>query len=555
MFIKKFNRSLAKLLNIGGIHSWYTKRKLRSLLKDAIGAEVPENFRSDPESFVYVATSCLPYHVSGYTTRTQEILKALSKVVPHLYVLTRTGYPWDRRDSLSVPEMIPTDDRLGLCSNVVDGITYDHIPYPKNNRITANYADEASRVFERYFMTNHISCVHAASNHVNALPALIAARRLGIPFQYEMRGLWELTRISRDPSFAKSNNFKLGLDLEAFVASNADTVFVISQALGEYIHKNWGISKNRIKLLPNCAEINSDSDPKPATENFSGIFASSKPECDRKYSSKISPDSENGDHTTPIDFSPNSIEVTLSEVQLSEEPSSEVQSSGVPLSKVQLSEVALSTEIPTTTSTSGVPSAFSSVTQQLLIGYAGSLIVYEGIQILLRAISILVHSMKISNVHLCIIGDGEYRSTLEKLSSDLGINDYVSFLGRLSPAEARAKQSEFSLVCIPRENFEVCRIVPPIKLAEAMAKGKCVLVPDLPVFNQELSLEGDRNKSGCLFFKAGDPEDLARTLKKCVDHSEVLSCLGEIARGYVARHRSWQQYVPYIYPGYVQEVK
>ncbi len=50
------------------------------------------------------------------------------------------------------------------------------------------------------------------------------------------------------------------------------------------------------------------------------------------------------------------------------------------------------------------------------------------------------------------------------------------------------KQS--ALVCLPRKPFEVCRIVPPIKLVEALAMAKPVIVPDLPVFRDELGNSG-----------------------------------------------------------------
>ena len=107
--------------------------------------------------------------------------------------------------------------------------TSTHSRTPRNNRFTALYAAQASAVLEAHARNTRAAVIHAASNHVNALPALIAARRLGLPFQYEMRGLWELTRASRQPGFKNSHNYHLGLELEGFVAAHADRVFVISE--------------------------------------------------------------------------------------------------------------------------------------------------------------------------------------------------------------------------------------------------------------------------------------------------------------------------------------
>ena len=546
-------------LQISFIHSWFTFHKLNKLVKQKTNRDVLRNFLPKDENFLYVPASCLPYHISGYTTRTHEILKALANAIGDIsrtniettnsyenvssnttnhkfldvkiFVLTRTGYPWDRKDSLVYPD-------AGKDYNILDGIRYDHLKTPKNSKLTALYAEEASLEFEKYIVKNHISCVHAASNHVNALPALIAAKRLGISFQYEMRGLWELTRISRQPEFAKSHNFKLGLDLEAFVAKHADRVFVISNQLSLYIQKNWGIPKEKIFLLPNCADVD-----------------------------KLKPDTsieENSKEKSDLTIEDCDTESALLSKDLS----------------------SLSSDVNNEKNSEN----FINATSKIVIGYAGSLIVYEGLQTLLKAMDILVNR-KNMNIHLNIIGDGEYRNTLEELARSLGLNNNVTFFGRLSPLEAKNKQDECSLICIPREPFEVCQIVPPIKLVEAMAKGKCVVVPDLPVFVDELSIvdnvtnnkaldsnslsisnsnfessskvhsakqlsleELSNNDSGCIFFRSGNFENLAEVLANHLSNLDELVKRGIKAREYAIKNRQWKMFVPFIFPNFKNQL-
>lgn len=546
-------------LQISFIHSWFTFHKLNKLVKQKTNRVVLGNFLPKKENFLYVPASCLPYHISGYTTRTHEILKALANAIGDIsrtniettnsyenvssnttnhkfldgkiFVLTRTGYPWDRKDSLVYPD-------AGKDYNILDGIRYDHLKTPKNSKLTALYAEEASLEFEKYIVKKHISCVHAASNHVNALPALIAAKRLGISFQYEMRGLWELTRISRQPEFAKSHNFKLGLDLEAFVAKHADRVFVISNQLSLYIQKNWGIPKEKIFLLPNCADVD-----------------------------KLKPDTsieENSKEKSDLTIEDCDTESALLSKDLS----------------------SLSSDVNNEKNSEN----FINATSKIVIGYAGSLIVYEGLQTLLKAMDILVNR-KNMNIHLNIIGDGEYRNTLEELARSLGLNNNVTFFGRLSPLEAKNKQDECSLICIPREPFEVCQIVPPIKLVEAMAKGKCVVVPDLPVFVDELSIvdnvtnnkaldsnslsisnsnfessskvgsakqlsleELSNNDSGCIFFRSGNFENLAEVLANHLSNLDELVKRGIKAREYAIKNRQWKMFVPFIFPNFKNQL-
>lgn len=142
-----------------------------------------------------MAASVLPYHTSGYTTRTHEVVCALNKAGARVHVLTRPGYPWDRKDRLCDPASEET---------TVGDMCYRHAQAPANNRPVLQYALQAARVVAESAVRHRVAVIHAASNHVNALPALLAARQLGVPFQYEMRGLWELTRISRQPGYEDS---------------------------------------------------------------------------------------------------------------------------------------------------------------------------------------------------------------------------------------------------------------------------------------------------------------------------------------------------------------
>lgn len=383
------------------------------------------------DGLLYVAASVLPYHISGYTARTHEVLRALRDMGARVHAYTRPGYPWDRTDRLSDAADAQT---------LLDDMHYHHLRSPANNRPVLFYALQGARVIAAEAVNHGVARIHAASNHVNALPALLAARQLGIPFQYEMRGLWELTRVSRQPGFADTQAYRQGLALEALVARHADRVFVISDQLGRYVTANWGVPAERLALLPNCVD--------------------------------------------PARFLP----IEAQQV----EPRS--------------------------------------------IGYAGSLIVYEGLDTLIEAVA----RLKAANVavHLRIVGDGEARGDLEALTTRLGVADRVRFLGRQPPEAAREVIRRSALVCLPRRPFEVCRIVTPIKLVEALAMGKPVIVPDLPVFRDELGAE-----PAGWFFRAGDVADLARTIEAAFSDAATLEAAGRRARAYAVAERNWQRYV------------
>ncbi|WP_241991457.1 glycosyltransferase [Paraburkholderia sp. RAU2J] len=373
----------------------------------------------------------MPYHTSGYTTRTHEVIRAMTSAGGRVHAMTRPGYPFDRIDRLH--------DAVSGETQVAE-VRYLHSAGPANNRPVLLYAMQAARVVAQRAKQHRVSVIHAASNHVNALPALLAARQLGIPFQYEMRGLWELTRISRTPHYEGRQGFKQGLELEGLVARHADRLFVISEQLGRFAHARWGIDKERMFLLPNCVE----------PERF------------------VSLASREIEHDT--------------------------------------------------------------------IGYAGSLMAYEGLDTLIDAVAQLrARGVRIS---VSLIGDGEARQSLESQVQRLGLSEQIRFLGRMAPQKAQETLSRCALVCIPRKPFKVCEIVPPIKLVEAMAMGKPVIVPDLPVFRDEM---GERPAGW--FFNAGDAADLAHVIETAMSDRAALAALGERAKEYATTQRSWRDFV------------
>jgi glycosyltransferase involved in cell wall biosynthesis len=178
----------------------------------------------------------------------------------------------------------------------------------------------------------------------------------------------------------------------------------------------------------------------------------------------------------------------------------------------------------------------STVVDPHTIGYAGSLLSYEGLDTLIDAVDALArrgHPVKVE-----LVGEGEARPALEAQVRRLGLSERIRFHGRVSPEKARETVGRFALVCIPRKPLKVCEIVPPIKMIEALAMGKPVIVPDLPVLRDEMG----PNPAGW-FFTAGDPAHLAQTIESALVDRRALSALGERAREYASTQRCWRDFV------------
>lgn len=380
---------------------------------------------------LYVASNTQPYHFNGYSARTQSILKALHQNGTDVVAMTRPGYPWD----IGAEGKLPDSD----CTEV-GGVNYRHVRYPGLFRPFLNYVDRAATAIAGRACAERVTIIHAASNFQNALPALVAARRLGLPFQYEMRGLWELSRASRWPDYPESGHYKFGLACEGLLVRHADRVFAISSALQRYAMARWDVAADRFSLLPNCVEASEF-----ATDS-QGFIAPRR------------------------------------------------------------------------------------------IAYAGAMIAYEGLDTLIEAVALIKRNGGV--IELLVMGDGEARPALENLSRQLGVTEEVQFLGKLPPLEARERLASCALICIPRKPFEVCRLVPPLKLVEALAMGKPVVVPDLPLFRDELG-----GVSAGWFFKSGDAEDLSSVLVEALSSPEALQQRGRAGQNHVTTQRRWTDHV------------
>lgn len=218
-------------------------------------------FERDPKTSLYLLHNSLPYHSAGYATRTHGLLTAIRDEGWNVQGVTRLGYPYD----------MPKFEELGdiPAMDMVDGVPYHRLSTEYVLEMKKPIQEYVSRYSKRLMQLAHEQrpfVIHAASNHWNGLAAVETANRLGIDSIYEVRGLWEVTRGSRDPEWMGGGMYTYMARMEADAAKYATKVLAITHALKDELI-NRGVDGDKITVVPNA--VNADRFvPQPRNEEL-----------------------------------------------------------------------------------------------------------------------------------------------------------------------------------------------------------------------------------------------------------------------------------------------
>jgi glycosyltransferase involved in cell wall biosynthesis len=386
-----------------------------------------------PRRVLCMLHNSLPYNSGGYATRTHGLLSGLVRRGWDVSGVTRLGYP----------ELFGWQDGPVDKVSRVGEVSYHRLSGAlPGNPTRHEYLEAYTDALLELALAERADVLHACSNHMNGLAANAVARALGIRSVYEVRGLWEVTRISRQPDWEGSEYYKLMSRLEVQVAREADAVICITRALQDEMVRR-GVPAEKITIVPNGVDVDRFV-PRPRSQALAERL-------------------------------------------------------GLAGKKV--------------------------------IGYIGSIVDYEGLDLLLRAVDRL-RARGASGFALLIVGDGAALEGLERLAAELRLGDLVTFTGRVPHEEVEDYYSIVDVVPLPRKSLPVTEMVSPLKPFEAMAMDKIVVASDVAALAEIV----DDGVNGFLFRK-DDVADLADRLEKILDPDFAHSLR---PREWVVAHRSWQ---------------
>ncbi len=213
---------------------------------------------------LHILDHSLPLH-SGYTFRTASLLREQRKL------------GWETLHLTSPKHEQSSGRHDGALQECVDQWTFYRTPMPEASKLPVLKEMQLMRTLERrieaLIREHRPDILHAHSPVLNALPAVRAARRAGLPVVYEIRAFWEDAAVDHGTTTEGSLRYKATRRLETRAMQRVDHVFTICEGLrGDILGR--GIPAAKVSVIPNAVDIASfepGGRPDPALQAELGL--------------------------------------------------------------------------------------------------------------------------------------------------------------------------------------------------------------------------------------------------------------------------------------------
>lgn len=166
------------------------------------------------------------------------------------------------------------------------------------------------------------------------------------------------------------------------------------------------------------------------------------------------------------------------------------------------------------------------------IGFIGNLVAWQGIDLSLRAFSIVFKSFP--QARLLIVGGGSELHNLKKIATKLNMSNYVKFIGEIPVLDANKYLNVFDIAIAPfiKERNNTIGLS-PLKIRDYAAAGRPVVCADI------LGISESTSSNWVLLHEPDCEKDLADKLIYLIMNPIVRQNMSKSAREYALSHYSW----------------
>ena len=191
---------------------------------------------------LHVLDHSIPLH-SGYTFRTRSILREQQALGWETFHVTgsKQGPSAALEEDVDGLHFYRTAKGQGMLSK---------LPLLNQLEVIDGLAKRLDQIIEQI----NPDVLHAHSPSLNAIAALRAGKKHGIPVVYEVRAFWEDAAVDHGTASQNGLRYRLTRALETHALKNADAVTTICEGLRRDIVAR-GIDADKVTVIPNAVDI------------------------------------------------------------------------------------------------------------------------------------------------------------------------------------------------------------------------------------------------------------------------------------------------------------
>jgi glycosyltransferase involved in cell wall biosynthesis len=179
----------------------------------------------------------------------------------------------------------------------------------------------------------------------------------------------------------------------------------------------------------------------------------------------------------------------------------------------------------------------------VLVGYLGNMNRQDGVEYLLQAARVILYDQRRPDIRFVLVGGGSRQPHLAQLAVQMGLQQYVTFTGRIPDSEMLRILRGCDLCVQPDPRNALNDVSTMNKALEYMALAKPVVAFDLRETRVSCA-------DAALYAAPGDAADLARQILALADDPGWRDRLGALGRQRIRTQLAWPFSVPALLKAY-----
>ena len=179
----------------------------------------------------------------------------------------------------------------------------------------------------------------------------------------------------------------------------------------------------------------------------------------------------------------------------------------------------------------------------IVVGYLGNMNQQDGVDYLLKAVHVIVHEHRRSDIRFVLIGGGAHQPRLARLAAEMGLQAHVTFTGRIPDGRMLQTLRACDICVQPDPSNALNDLSTMNKAMEYMALAKPTVAFDLHETRVSCA-------DAALYAQPNSAQDLARQIVHLADDPGLRRRLGRTGQRRIRTQLAWQFSVPALLGAY-----